>query len=114
MTGSGRCDKREVILLERLKEAARRLNPEIPEKIIDDALERFAERRLSMSPMLWAILLWRALPQFSIHASINWEYVAIIGATLATCVGLATLGQTDFGAHRLVAFKRSTEIEPLN
>ena len=37
--GSGRTDKRDVILHDRLKEAAIGLNPEIPESAIDDALK---------------------------------------------------------------------------
>ena len=47
--GSGRLDKREVILLDRLREAARRLNPAIPEPAIDEALARLADRRQAMS-----------------------------------------------------------------
>ena len=38
--GSGRTNKREVILLDRLRTAARRLNPTLPAQAIEDALER--------------------------------------------------------------------------
>ena len=38
--GSGRANKRDVILVDRVKEAAVRLNPTIPPKAIDDALEK--------------------------------------------------------------------------
>src|SRR5687768_8525123 len=47
--GSMRTNKRNVILLDRVKQAAVSLNPEIPESAIDDALERFADRRQAMS-----------------------------------------------------------------
>src|SRR5207244_628431 len=47
--GSGRANKREVILLDRVHEAAVRLNPGIPEKTIDDALERLIDRRQALS-----------------------------------------------------------------
>lgn len=49
--GSGRGDKREVILLDRLREAALRLNQAIPEAVIDEALARLADRRQAMSPV---------------------------------------------------------------
>lgn len=42
---SGRSDKREVIFCERLKEAALRLNPGIPETAIDEALARLIDKR---------------------------------------------------------------------
>lgn len=48
---SGRSDKREVILRERLKESAVRLNPGIPETAIDEALERLTDKRYAMSPI---------------------------------------------------------------
>jgi type I restriction enzyme, R subunit len=47
--GSRRADKRDVILLDRVKEAAVSLNKKIPESIIDEALERLADRRQAMS-----------------------------------------------------------------
>jgi type I restriction enzyme R subunit len=47
--GSGRANKREVILVDWVKEAAIRLNPDIPAKVIDDALEKLLDRRLAMS-----------------------------------------------------------------
>ncbi len=48
---SGRSDKREVILGERLKEAATRLNPGIPEMAIDEALTRLTDKRYAMTPI---------------------------------------------------------------
>src|SRR6266480_1402798 len=47
--GSGRANKREVILVERVREAAVRLNPGIPPKAIEDALEKLLDRRQAMS-----------------------------------------------------------------
>lgn len=47
--GSKRTHKRDVILADRVKEAAVRLNPHIPDKVIDEALEKLLDRRLSMS-----------------------------------------------------------------
>lgn len=47
--GSGRANKREVILVDRVREAATRLNPGIPARAIDDALEKLLDRRQSMS-----------------------------------------------------------------
>ena len=47
--GSGRTDKRDVILHDRLKEAATALNPGIPESAIDDALKQLCDKRQAMS-----------------------------------------------------------------
>lgn len=47
--GSGRTDKRDVILFDRLKEAAIALNPEVPESAIDLALAEVGDRRQAMS-----------------------------------------------------------------
>jgi type I restriction enzyme R subunit len=47
--GSGRTNKRDVILVDRIKEAALRLNPSIPSKAIDDALEQLLDRRQTLS-----------------------------------------------------------------
>src|SRR5258708_1375139 len=47
--GSGRANKRDVIFADRVKEAALRLNPDIPAKAIDDALEKLFDRRPAMS-----------------------------------------------------------------
>ena len=47
--GSGRTDKRDVILHDRLKEAAIALNPGIPESAIDDALKQLCDKRQAMS-----------------------------------------------------------------
>jgi type I restriction enzyme R subunit len=46
---SGRANKRDVILVDRVKEAAARLNPNIPAKVIDDALDKLLDRRQAMS-----------------------------------------------------------------
>ena len=46
--GSGRTNKREVILLDRLREAAVRLNPGIPAGVIEGALEILLDRRPAM------------------------------------------------------------------
>ncbi|PHR63736.1 type I restriction endonuclease subunit R [Alcanivorax sp.] len=50
--GSGRADKREVILRDRLKTAAVRLNPEIPESAIDDALDQVCDQRQAMATIV--------------------------------------------------------------
>ncbi len=47
--GSNRADKRDVVFTDRLKSAASRLNPEVPESAIDDALARLLEKRQAMS-----------------------------------------------------------------
>jgi len=49
--GSGRSDKRDVIFAGRLKEAALRLNPGIPETVIEEALGRLTDKRQAMSPI---------------------------------------------------------------
>lgn len=48
--GSNRANKQEVIFRDILKNHARKLNPGIPESVIDQALERFTARRSAMSP----------------------------------------------------------------
>lgn len=47
--GSRRASKRDVMLVDRVKDAAIRLNPETPAKAIDDALEKLLDRRQAMS-----------------------------------------------------------------
>lgn len=47
--GSRRANKRDVILVDRVKEAVIRLNPDIPMTAIDDALEKLLDRRQAMS-----------------------------------------------------------------
>lgn len=47
--GSGRTDKREVVLLDRLRAAAVALNPGIPTSTIESALEVIAARRPAMT-----------------------------------------------------------------
>ena len=47
--GSGRTDKRDVILHDRLKAAVTSLNPGLPESAIDDALKQLCDKRQAMS-----------------------------------------------------------------
>lgn len=47
--GSNRSNKRDVILIDRVREAALRLNPGLPVKAIEEALERLTDRRLAMT-----------------------------------------------------------------
>jgi len=47
--GSRRANKRDVILVDRVKEAVVALNPNIPENAIDNALEKLLDRRQAMS-----------------------------------------------------------------
>src|ERR1700740_1839298 len=47
--GSGRTNKREVILVDRVREAALRLNPRIPLPAIEEAREKRCDRRQAMS-----------------------------------------------------------------
>lgn len=47
--GSDRASKRDVILADRVHEAALRLNPRIPPNVIDGALEKFLDRRHAMT-----------------------------------------------------------------
>ena len=49
--GSRRRDKRDVILADRLKIACARLNPDIPENIIDDVVNKVMDRRGAMSAL---------------------------------------------------------------
>lgn len=47
--GSGRTDKRDVLLPQQLKAAALRLNPQLPESVVDAALAQLADRRQALS-----------------------------------------------------------------
>ncbi len=47
--GSNRANKRDVILVERVREAAIRLNPDIPQSAIEDALDKLLDRRQAMT-----------------------------------------------------------------
>ena len=47
--GSNRASKREVILVDRLREAALSLNPDIPRAAIESTLEKLCERRQAMT-----------------------------------------------------------------
>jgi type I restriction enzyme, R subunit len=46
---SGRSDKREVMLVDRVRDAAVRLNAKIPQSVIEGAIEKLLDRRLAMS-----------------------------------------------------------------
>lgn len=46
--GSGRTDKRDVVLMQRLRAAVERLNPDVPAPVRDAALAQLADRRHSM------------------------------------------------------------------
>lgn len=47
--GSNRANKRDVILVDRVREAAIRLNPDIPVTAIEDALDKLLDRRQAMT-----------------------------------------------------------------
>ena len=47
--GSNRASKRDVILVDRVREAALRLNPDIPRAAIEGALGKLCERRQAMT-----------------------------------------------------------------
>jgi type I restriction enzyme R subunit len=47
--GSNRANKRDVILVDRVREAAIRLNPDIPPAAIEDALDKLLDRRQAMT-----------------------------------------------------------------
>ncbi len=50
--GSGRTDKRDVIFADRLREACFAINPDIPEKVIDEqVIDKIADRRAAMNPI---------------------------------------------------------------
>lgn len=49
--GSGRSDKREVILADRLRAALERLNPQVPAEVLDQALAELLLPRTAMTPV---------------------------------------------------------------
>jgi type I restriction enzyme R subunit len=49
--GSSRMDKRDVIFVERLRQAALGLNPKIPESAIDEAIAKLMDKHHAMSPV---------------------------------------------------------------
>src|SRR5690606_1338797 len=50
--GSNRTDKRDVVLMDRLRQACIALNPQVPEEVIDQqVLPKIADRRAAMSPI---------------------------------------------------------------
>jgi len=61
---------------------------------------------------LWVFLLVKALPPFSLTASINWEYVAVVSLSAAACFGFVKMGKTFGGAYQHIAMQRDAEIEP--
>jgi len=50
--GSGRGDKRDVILRGPLREAAQRMNPQLAASVIDEALDRLCDRRVAMTAVM--------------------------------------------------------------
>ncbi|HEY2117245.1 MAG TPA: hypothetical protein VGJ51_19245, partial [Candidatus Angelobacter sp.] len=67
--------------------------------------------------VLWVLLLWKALPPFSMKASINWEYLGVIAVSFAACVLFVTWGKTELEQtnqepRRLIARKRKSGIDP--
>ena len=48
---SNRSDKRDVVLADRLKKQAVSLNPDIPEKTIDEAVAQIMNRRTGIEPV---------------------------------------------------------------
>ncbi|MFP4243345.1 MAG: type I restriction endonuclease subunit R, partial [Chitinispirillaceae bacterium] len=50
--GTNRENKQEVLLLDILKRKTRELNPEVPQNVIDSALEQLTAERSAMSPLL--------------------------------------------------------------
>lgn len=61
--------------------------------------------------LLWFFLLYKSLPKFNRCASINWEYVIIVGLTIITCIGFISLGCTYGGSYKHLAKKRRAEID---
>lgn len=61
--------------------------------------------------ILWIFLLYKSLPVFSMSASINWEYVIIIGVTLIICICFFMWGRTYEGGYTHLATKRRAEID---
>ncbi len=62
--------------------------------------------------VLWLFLLYKSLLPISMNLPINKEYVLLIGAAFASCVGFVTLGRSHEGDHRHIATKRKTNIDP--
>jgi len=65
--------------------------------------------------LLWAILLFHALPSFDSHAPIEWRYVVIITFSALACIAIWQWGKTDKDDYKnLVANLRETTIrEPI-
>jgi len=62
--------------------------------------------------LLWAILIFKILLPFRFSTPIAWDYVIIIGATLAACLIMICFGKTDKWNYKgLIAKKRTTTIE---
>jgi len=50
--GSNRANKSEVVLLDILKERVQKLNPRLPESVIEEGISKLTARRYAMSPVL--------------------------------------------------------------
>ncbi len=85
--GTGRADKSEVLLLDRLRAAALRLNSHLPESAIDLALSQFTDRRLAQS-----IITANAEIDFLLREGIDVEYAN-------------PQGRTEHGKVRLIDFE---------
>ena len=66
--GSNRSDKRDVILRDRLKAAATRLNPDLPEAAIDKGLDVLTQKRLAMSAIACSKEISSVLFSFSLFS----------------------------------------------
>ena len=71
--------------------------------------------------MLWALLLWRALPSFVLCRSlppfwlcgpIQWEYAIVVGFSLLTCAMFIWLARTHHGEQEYDADTRHASIKP--
>lgn len=61
--------------------------------------------------ILWAVLIFHALPPFDIGASIEWVYVAVILFSIFACIGIWRWGKTDKDNYEdLIARLRKTTI----
>lgn len=96
--GSKRHDKRDVILPNRLKAGCVRLNPEIPETVIDEVVERAMDRRAAMS----AIAANRELYNF-IRDGVPVEFEDEQGITQNEYVKLVDFDNATDGANNYLA-----------
>jgi hypothetical protein len=61
--------------------------------------------------LLWAVLVWYSLPEFSLQTKINWFYFALISLSLLACATFFWLGRTYQGGFWHRATIRTTEIK---